>query len=139
MGPHDGRVDHHPDGAPAGGLGGHLPEQPLEPPRGDPASEAVVDGGPVAEERGQVPPGDAGAGPVEDRPEEHAVVQVGGRAQAGLAAFDHGPHHGPDLVGDGEAHGRERARGLVSCGRIASNLLSENVLLRQHALGRVDG
>ncbi|WP_240911145.1 ATP-grasp domain-containing protein [Paludisphaera soli] len=41
MGPHDGRVDHHPDRALEGGPGGHLLEQFLQPPRGDPASEPV--------------------------------------------------------------------------------------------------
>ena len=77
MGPHDGRVDHHPDGALAGRLGDPLGEQLLQPSGEDPAAEPGVDGVPGPELLGQVPPGLAGACDVEDGLEGHPIGQVG--------------------------------------------------------------
>lgn len=44
MGPNGGGVDHHPDGAFAGRLGGHLGGELLQPSGEGPAAEAVVNG-----------------------------------------------------------------------------------------------
>lgn len=104
MGPYDRRVDHHPDQPLAVGRGGHPREEPLRPPRGDPPPEPVVHGRPVARVSGQVAPGAADPGSVEDGLEEHAVGQVGDRAGEGLAPREHRPEDFPDLVGDGVSH-----------------------------------
>ena len=105
MSPHDGRVDHHPERALAGGLGDHLGEEFLQPTGEDPPSEPGIDGIPGPELLGQVPPGLAGASDVEDGLEEHPLGQVGLRTIGRLATFDHRPHDLPDLVGDDVPHG----------------------------------
>jgi len=43
---------------------------------GFPAAEAVVDGIPMAKLRGEIPPGEPGAGEIEDRFDELAVAQL---------------------------------------------------------------
>jgi len=63
----DGPVDEGPADVVELGLVGHGLEEPPHGPRGDPAAEAVIDGIPGAEVRGQITPGDAGACPVNQR------------------------------------------------------------------------
>lgn len=75
--------------------------------RGDPATEAVIDGIPRTELSGQITPGDAGACPVEECLKEEAVGDGGTLATFVTSDLaNQGFHDGPQLVTDEVTHKR---------------------------------
>ena len=86
-------------------------EELAEPSAGDPAAEAVVDGVPGAELGGQIAPGAAGAGDVEQGFQEEAVGDLGfGPAALATGGPDVGPDDIPEGVGEHLPHGESCRR-----------------------------
>lgn len=94
VGPHDGRVDHHPHRAPAGGLGGHR--------RGRLSSRRRPSEGRARGRR---------RGPGRGPPRRTSGRELGLRTEPGPASFDHRPHDDPQLVGYGVTDGRRGTGG----------------------------
>ena len=111
----DGGIDEQPGDFAEFGVVGDALEELAEAAAADPAAEAVVDGVPGPEVAGEIAPGDAGAGEVEQGFEELAVRQSGlgaagvqpGRLEAGFEERPHG-------IGDHRAHGRPACGEAIS-------------------------
>lgn len=122
VGANDGGVDERAADIIEVGIVGEGFEEASHVARGDPATEAVVDGIPGTKLGGQIPPGDAGASPVEEGLEEEPVGNGGA-----LAAFvasdlaDQGFHDGPQVVADEVTHRRSITESQVGTAQIHLN------------------
>ena len=106
VGADDGRVDENAVDLAELRVGRKQFEERAQAAGGEPAAEAVVDGVPVAELAGQVAPGDAGAGQIEQGLEEVPV----GEFRHGTLAVAFGLLHQrlegrPEVVREQVAHG----------------------------------
>lgn len=93
-GPDDGGVNHQSLRPLALRPRSHPFQERLEPTGVDPAAEGVVEGVPGPELARQVAPGDAGAGPIRDGLEGHAVGQLRLGVEGRAASLDHQTENG---------------------------------------------